>query len=124
MRRAFPGFSHAIGRDRTVTWEGLLQPNLSSSFYRIKVIYGKTGPPRVFVLDPPLPKKPPHVWPEDGSLCLYWGEEWWWKDTESIAGTIMIWTALWLEYFEIWQETGEWLGPSSHDQPAEKDDDD
>jgi hypothetical protein len=32
----------------------------------------------------------------------------------------MIWTALWLEYFEIWQETGEWLGPNSHDQPMEK----
>lgn len=119
MRVAFPGFTPSIGRDRTVTWEGPLQPNSSSPVYQIKVVYGKKGAPRVLVLDPPLRGKPPHVWP-DGSLCLYWWREWRWKDTESIARTIMIWTALWLEYFEIWQETGEWLGPSSHDESAEK----
>lgn len=123
MRRAFPEFACTIGRNQTVTWEGVLQPDPSSPAYRIKVVYGQRKRPDVFVVHPALAPNAPHVWP-NGSLCLYWGKEWWWKDTESIAETIMIWTALWLEYFEIWQETGEWLGPSSHGQPTEKSDDD
>jgi hypothetical protein len=64
----------------------------------------------------------PHRWP-DGSLCLYWPKEWRWTGSESITSTIVAWTALWLEYYEIWQTLGVWLGPSSHDEfPEEKDD--
>ena len=83
------------------------------------MVYRRRGRPAVFVLDPPLLPDAPHIWP-DRSLCLYWPKEWWWKDTESIAETIVSWTALWLEHFEVWQQVGEWLGPSSHGKPAEK----
>lgn len=31
-----------------------------------------------------------------------------------IAKTILPWTALWLYYYELWLDTGKWLGPSSH----------
>jgi hypothetical protein len=31
-----------------------------------------------------------------------------------IATTILPWTALWLYYYELWLDTGKWLGPSSH----------
>jgi hypothetical protein len=31
-----------------------------------------------------------------------------------IATTLIPWTALWLYYYELWLDTGKWLGPSSH----------
>ncbi len=53
-----------------------------------------------------------HRYP-DGSLCLYWPDEWGWTARESLAATIVPWTAFWLYYYELWLVTGEWLGPSS-----------
>jgi|SRR5690554_4565328 len=123
MRTAFPIFTHRIGRDREVVWFGQLQPNADSGSYRIKVVYRLFGPPKVFVLSPAPPANAPHRY-SDGSLCLYWPKEWRWSDSESIAATIMVWAALWLEYYEIWQAVGVWLGPSSHEEfPKENDDD-
>ncbi|MGH8543565.1 MAG: hypothetical protein ACREX3_08030 [Gammaproteobacteria bacterium] len=114
MRAAFPGFTHRVGPHRRVTWQGLFQPNPSSPGYLIYVVYRLWGIPRVFVLDPMLPTNAPHRWP-DGSLCLFWPKNWRWTDDESIPATIMCWAALWLEHYEVWQELGVWLGPSSHD---------
>lgn len=123
MRAAFPSFAHQIGSNSTVTWKGLLQPNPCSPGYRIQVEYRLSKAPRVFVLNPVLPTNTPHRWP-DKSLCLYWYKEWRWRDTESIPETIMVWAALWLEYYEIWKELGAWLGPSSHHlRPEAKNDD-
>jgi len=119
MRDAFPDFEVRIGRDRKVTWEGTFQPNPSSCSYRIQVVYGLRGRPRVFVLKPGLLSGAPHRWP-DGSLCLYWPKEWRWRDSRSIPATIMVWAALWLEYYEIWQVLRVWLGPSSHDEFPEE----
>lgn len=123
MRAAFPDFPYRIGRRRTVIWEGHFQPNPSSDSYRIQVVYGLSGSPKVFVRSPVLPEGTPHRWP-DGRLCLYWPKEWRWKDSESIPETIMSWTALWLEYYEIWQRLEEWCGPSSHDPFPEEESDD
>jgi hypothetical protein len=123
MRAAFPGFVHWIGSNSSVTWKGPLQPNPCSSNYLIQVVYRLRGFPKVFVLKPALPAGAPHRWP-DGSLCLFWDKEWRWKDTEAISETIMVWAALWLEYFEVWKELEVWLGPSSHDPFPEGEDDD
>jgi len=74
-------------------------------------------------VSPALPANAPHRY-SDGRLCLYWPKEWRWSDSESIAATIMVWTALWLEYYEVWEAVGAWLGPSSHGViPKENDDD-
>ena len=116
MRRVFPGFRARVGRDRKVTWTGTLQPNPSSPAYTVRVVYGRRGPPQVRVLDPRLSKNAPHRYP-DGSLCLYWPREWRWASAESLARTIVGWTALWLQYYEIWLALGVWMGPSSHDEP-------
>ena len=32
-----------------------------------------------------------------------------------IANTIIPWTGSWLFFYELWLDTGKWLGPSSHD---------
>lgn len=122
MRSAFPDFACRVGRNGGVSWEGTFQPNPSSPGYRLRVVYNRRGAPKVFVLHPRVPTKAPHRWP-DGSLCLFWPKEWRWSDSESIPTTILVWAALWLEYYEVWQTLGEWLGPSSHDEFPEDEDD-
>ena len=105
-----------------MTWEGSLQTDPSSPAYTVRVVYRTRGSPKVFVARPRLPDTAPHRWP-DGSLCLYWPKEWHWVDTEPISGTIMLWAALWLEYYEVWKALGIWMGPSSHDEFPKEDHD-
>lgn len=121
MRTTFPNFRYRLGRDRTVTWDGTLQPSPSSPAYTIRIVYAMRGHPRVWVLKPTLDPMAPHRY-RDGTVCLYWPREWKWTDTESLALTIVGWTALWLQYYEIWRSLGTWLGPSSHDEHVEKQD--
>ena len=117
MRSAFPSFQYRLGRDREVTWYGTLQPSPSSPAYAIRIVYRKRGDPKVWVLSPRLVRRAPHLY-DDGTLCLYWPKEWRWTDDQSIALTIVVWSALWLQYYEIWKLLGVWMGPSSHEGPA------
>jgi len=123
MKAAFPDFVVKVGRDRVVSWQGTLQPNPSSRAYLVRVVYGRRGSPKVYVLSPALPRSAPHRY-RNGRLCLYLPKEWRWTDGESLPDTIVRWVALWLEYFEIWQQVGKWLGPSSHATPTEAKNDD
>ncbi len=113
MRIRWPGMTHRMGKDhRTITWEGRLQPTPESPVYRVRVVYGPYGDPRVFVVSPRLRSDAPHTY-RDGSLCLYWHREWTWTDRASIAESIMGWIAFWLYYYEVWKVAGEWMGPES-----------
>ena len=55
----------------------------------------------------------PHMYP-DGSLCLFYPgyKEWYYLDLW--ADTLIPWTSLWLYYYELWLQTGEWLGGGIH----------
>lgn len=112
MRTHFPGFQARVQPGECVTWTGTLQPTEDSPVYRVRIVYRRYGPPKVFVVHPRVKPGAPHVYP-GGHLCLYWPAEWRWADREPIAETIVPWTALWLFYYEAWLVTGEWLGPSS-----------
>jgi hypothetical protein len=68
----------------------------------------------VRVIRPQVQPDAPHRYP-DGSLCLYWFKDWRWGPKSLIHETILPWAALWLFYYELWLDTGKWLGPSSHD---------
>jgi hypothetical protein len=94
-------------------WRGTLQPRESSPAYRVLVRYKVGDVPRVWVTWPKLAPGAPHLYP-GGRLCLYWPREWVWRSDELIADTILPWTALWLYFYELWLDCGEWLGPSSH----------
>lgn len=119
VRRVFPTFQPRLGRNRSVTWEGQLRPTSDSPGYGIRIIHEEHRVPRVFVVRPKLLPRAPHLY-RDRSLCLYWPKEWsWWNSSQSLAETLIPWTALWLYYYEIWQITGDWLGPSSHHTPPE-----
>lgn len=114
IQHRFPNFTYRRQNGRGL-WIGTLQPRPTSPAYRIKIEYRHGKPPDVRVMWPPLAPGAPHLY-RDGSLCLYWPKEWWWRPDQLIAETIVPWTASWLYYYELWLDTGKWLGPSSHDQ--------
>jgi hypothetical protein len=108
----FPHFTYR--RERGVgVWRGTLQPHRLSQKYRIVLRYTPDSSPTVQVISPQLALKAPHRW-NDGSLCLFYPKESPWHRDMLIAETILPWTALWLYYYELWLDTGKWLGPSSH----------
>jgi hypothetical protein len=116
IRHRFPRF-HRIGRGGHAKWKGTLQPRESSPEYHVSVHYEVGHIPKVFVDAPPITATAPHRY-SDGSLCLYWPVEWTWSQDKLIADTILPWAALWLYYYELWLDCGEWRAPSSH-QPTE-----
>lgn len=97
-----------------------LRPTDQSIEYTIRVD-SKVGMKfvNIFVIKPRVTlywedKKVPHLYPSDGSLCLYYPKYKEWKYTDSWADTLIPWTSLWLFYFELWQETGNWIGGGIH----------
>ena len=99
-----------------------LRPTQQSIEYKIR-IDSKVGKKlvRIFVIDPKIikdfdGKDPPHLYP-DRSLCLYYPPNDEWNYKNSWAETLVPWASLWLYYYEIWQETGEWLGGGIHGMP-------
>ena len=119
IARRFPGFS-PVRTPGTTEWRGTLQPRDTSPAYRVAVEVRQTvgGVPKVRVVWPELMPNAPHLY-ANGTLCLYWPQEWSWRYDTLIAETILPWAALWLFYYELWLDCGEWLGPSSHDaQPG------
>lgn len=110
--RRFPGFVYKRELGVAV-WRGTLQPRQLSPKYRVAVRYKLSSHPTVNVISPALVSRTPHLW-NDGSLCLYYPKEKPWQADMLIAQTIIPWTALWLYYYELWLDTGRWLGPSSH----------
>lgn len=116
MKERFPGFRCSCKQHSTrVVWTGHLQPTDSSELYEVEItlIHGK--PPRVQVLQPMLRKDAPHRY-EDGRLCLYFPSDEQrhrWHPGQYIAKTIVPWTAEWLYFYELWIQTGTWLGPEA-----------
>lgn len=112
IRGRFPTFARRRNGAHSATWIGKLHPRETSPTYEVAIKYHIGGVPEVRVLSPQLHPCAPHLY-EDGTLCLYWPEEWRWGRNAMIAETILPWTALWLYYYELWLDIGEWLGPSS-----------
>jgi len=118
IQRCFPSFSCQIRKGYAV-WCGSLQPRVTSPAYQVEIHYKLMDIPKVKIISPPLSPKTPHVY-AGGFLCLYWPDEWRWRQDRLIAETILPWTASWLYYYELWLDTDQWLGPSSHDNLAEQ----
>lgn len=117
IAQRFPTFRYSRENGEAV-WRGTLQPRGSSPAYKVAIHYRIGKSPTVKVVSPKLVKGAPHLYKE-GVLCLYWPKEWRWSRDQFIATTILPWTASWLYFYELWLDTGKWLGPSSHDPAFE-----
>lgn len=115
--RRFPSFSFKYEGGKP-TWRGRLQPSSCSPAYSVKIVYSLGDVPRVWVVSPPLDSKAPHRFP-DGSLCLFYPKDHSWHSGLLIADTIIPWAAEWLMFYELWQETGVFLGPEAPHPQAE-----
>ncbi len=96
-----------------------LKPTESSIDYTVKIV-AKLNKKSVdiFVINPRINRKDgnttvPHMY-SDNSLCLYYPEYKEWSYTDLWSETLIPWTSLWLYYYEVWKETGEWLGGGIH----------
>lgn len=95
-----------------------IQPTEQSITYDIKICCRVNDRRvKIFVISPQIKKTEtpniPHMY-GDNSLCLYYFKYAEWSITDSWAETLVPWTSLWLFYYEIWNETGEWLGGGVH----------
>lgn len=49
-------------------------------------------------------------------LCLYHPRDFKWHQSHDLMRTVILWSMLWIEFFEIFSETGKWYGPEAkHD---------
>ena len=102
----------------TLKASGIVQPTSRSDQYTIEIKYHLREQPRVFVVKPQLVEnfnrdKIPHIYPGK-RLCLYQPKYREYKFADLIADTIIPWTSLWLYHYEVWHNTGTWLGGGEH----------
>ena len=71
----------------------------------------------IYVIEPAVLKKAegatllPHVYnTEKQSLCLFYGRIGEWNASMFLSRTIVPWASEWLNFYELWVITGEWLG--------------
>ena len=102
---------------RRLKWEMDIVPSPNSSTYRIRIDYTIGTPPKVYVIDPAVLKKAdgatllPHVFDsEKQRLCLFYGRFSEWDASMFLSRTIVPWASEWLNFYELWVVTGEWLG--------------
>ena len=110
VQQRFPQFKFSW-HNGTGVWLGPLQPNTMSVVYTVLIKYKLTAIPKIWVTDPVLEYDAPHRY-KDRSLCLYWPREWHWSSDQKLSVTLIPWAALWLYYYELWMDTGEWLAES------------
>jgi hypothetical protein len=117
MTSVYPEFVCAL-RHPIATWTGELKPTAMSATYTVEVRYELSARPSIKVLSPELELHPdfdklPHYYHDKGSLCLHVGSDW--NGNKIIALTVMQWISGWLYFYEVWRQTGYWLGGGTHD---------
>ncbi|QUN04784.1 hypothetical protein KDN34_11040 [Shewanella yunxiaonensis] len=126
LKQLCPGTTVISDNDKTVQWEGTLQPTLFSRKYSVVIRYTLSHSPVCVVKDPDLStlaqgRKIPHIYQNQTGimgtqLCLYLpsvkkiNKVSEWQPTMFLANTILPWAAMWLMYFEFWLSSGEWDG--------------
>ena len=86
----------------------------SGKKYVVCLNYENGFSPRFWVVFPDfmMSSRLPHVY-ENNRLCLYHPDNFKWTRDKDIVQTLMFWAAAWIEFYEIWVETGVWLGPEA-----------
>ena len=112
VRSRYPSF--AVSRTASgLVFRGPLRAWGGGDAYDVEVAVYDWGGPDVRVLDPALSPRAPHVYDEDGLLCLYHPDCRPWKPSDLAATTVLPWAELWLYFYEEWLDTGVWWGPEA-----------
>lgn len=117
IRQVWPNFECRI-QDGRLVCRGEVRPTDISRTYRVCIIYRGKHSPSVRVVDPPLRRRPsepregiPHTFNQategQEEPCLYKTA---WRSDMLLANTIIPWLYEWLMFYEIWYQTGKWLG--------------
>lgn len=94
-------------------WIGSLCPGLYCDTYQVKIEYRKDSSPKAFIKAPKLKDGCPHIYPSDGSLCLFYPKEQKWQKQWLIAKRFVPWICEFLLFYEYWLETGNWFGDAA-----------
>jgi hypothetical protein len=144
IRALFPEFHRIVALPGEAIWEGPLQPFAQIYWVRIcwrlsvrgSAMRSRYASPTVFVLDPPLTRRPqdpetriPHLYRQPAAnrpaqLCLYWPDGIQFNAGMYLGDSILRWASEWLGFYELWQVTGVWTGPEAPhlvDDPIERD---
>ena len=119
LNRLFPNGKTTM-RLHSISWRGDISPSEYGRIYNVEMVYKRGTPPQVWVREPDLKvlagdRQLPHTYDQKTQeLCLYLPGCGFWGPEKSIASTILLWTSLWLHYFEIWLVTGIWHGRGEH----------
>lgn len=109
-----------------LVWTLEITPTPSSRTYRVRIELAGRGPPEVVVESPDLRalaggRRLPHVYSETPvRLCLYHPDRMEWTSSMRLDETVVPWANLWLFYFELWLEAGEWKGGGEHPRPPRR----
>lgn len=113
MERNCPRFLCKAYSDRLICI-GKINPDPDdpeSCDYKIQIEYRLT--PTVKIICPKIkPKAAIHMY-DNGSLCLYYPEDFRWTDKVNLHETIIPWTAEWLVFYERYLFSGKWEGPEA-----------
>jgi len=112
LRRNFPFLNSRISGLELVCG-GKITPTADSQTYKIEIRYCAPGSPEVRVLRPAITfDSRIHMYKND-TLCLYDYRNQPWQENWHLHDTIVPWTAEWLVFYELFLETGKWLGKSA-----------
>jgi ubiquitin-protein ligase len=105
MRRRFPGFVLQRDADRSLYWEGILEP-LRGVAYLVRIRYPARYPyaePTLWLVEPPLVLGTPHTY-RGGSICVH--RRYWNPETGTAASLAPLLSA-WLLLYSVFLATGE-----------------
>jgi len=94
----------------------------SSLNYTICLNHERYWTPRTWIVEPDFTNGYfPHVYKQQRNrLCLFHERDFTWSSDKDIIQTIICWSCLWIEYYEIYKILGKWVGPEAEHDNIEK----
>lgn len=109
LKKYYP-FLNCTLRGNQLTCRGTITPSEGCNTYKIKLVYRKEKTPKVYIVDPPIEPHIEYHMYKEGDLCLFDPRVSPWSPDMMLHETIIPWTAEWFVFYELWKDTGKWLG--------------
>lgn len=125
LKSYFPESKVNLTGNNKLTWVHTVTPTPLSDSYKLKMTYQRGSIVNVYVIEPKQlqlaegKERLPHVYShEEQRLCLYYPQakekHRKWRPDMFFVKSIIPWAVEWLEFYEYWLATGEWLGGGIH----------